>query len=290
MKKFVSDSSKKTLKKQLISGGVYIALSAVAVAVTVNTAVSLLSKNLPVTENDTSLSDISSDLPSLPDNFTLPKIPDSSSGSVTVSDSKEGVNSLVIEDDLYIGIQDEIASDKDEETPSPEEIVNPTPELPFDEIDGAKANSEISNVTVEEIGEKEFIKPCDGFVTTQHSVDVPVYSPTLGDFRTHSGVDIAADKGAVVKSARSGKVTEIYTDDLYGNTVVTVCEDGYSVVYSNLSPILSEGIEKDVEISVGTVIGCVGESAIAEAGQESHLHFEILKDGIPTDPEELVDF
>lgn len=286
MKKFVSVSSKKTLKRQLIGGGVYIALSAVAVAVTVNTAVSLLSKNTPIADNDVSLSDTDIKIPSLPEDFFVPEaLP--KDDEITVSDLPSGIDSLVIENE-YTGIQgDEALSENNNDGVITESLSEAVEE---EGLTDNAALQEIEEIFSDETGENKFIKPCEGFISAAHSLDIPVYSPTFGDFRTHGGVDIAADKGAVVKAAGDGKIAQIYEDDMLGNTLVLECDGGYRLVYANLAPTLPEGIETDAEISVGTVLGCVGDSSIGESAQESHLHLEILKDGMSVNPEELIDF
>lgn len=44
-----------------------------------------------------------------------------------------------------------------------------------------------------EIGYEGFVKPCSGFISKEYSMEVPVYSATMYDYRTHAGMDIAAD-------------------------------------------------------------------------------------------------
>ena len=273
MPKRSSDSQKKTLKKQLISGGVYVALSAVAVAVTVNTAVSMLSPKDGLENLENSLDNVKIDIPSIPEDFTLPEIsavlpetqPDT---NFPVSLSPSGVDSSVINDEA---IAENTALSGTENT----------------DADSLNIEELSSNA---DLGEDVFVKPCDGFITVEHSVDIPVYSQTMGDYRTHCGVDIAVDKGALVKAAKGGIITKIYEDDLYGSCVRLETPDGFALVYSNLSQPLSEGIAEGIAVSVGTVIGGVGTGAIAESAQESHLHFELYKDGECVNPAEYIDF
>ena len=56
-------------------------------------------------------------------------------------------------------------------------------------------------------------QPVSGRVLNSYSGDELVYSKTLGDWRTHNGVDYAADKGAEVTAPAAGKVVETGTDD-----------------------------------------------------------------------------
>ena len=284
MKKKRSDSPKNTLKKQLISGGVYIALSAVAVAVTVNTVMNMMpDNNLPDLNESIGNDEFKlpvvpqynmSDVPSLPQVAILP--------DASVSRSPSGVSADVEESE---------STDADfTAVPQIPQISYGTEEI-SEQSQTSQKDTEIQATTSDEsFADRIYIKPCDGFITVEHSNDIPVYSPTFSDYRTHSGIDIAADKGSLVNAVANGVVTEIYTDALYGNTLKLETEDGCGFVYSNLSEDFPEGICEGVEISIGTVVGCVGESAISEASQESHLHFEMYVDGNSEDPRSVIDF
>lgn len=80
-----------------------------------------------------------------------------------------------------------------------------------------------------------YLWPVDGTVTRAYAMTALAYDETMADWRTHDGIDIAADYGAVVSAMASGTVTQVYHDDRYGMTVVTerarrpalhVCESG----------------------------------------------------------------
>ncbi|MBR3870378.1 MAG: peptidoglycan DD-metalloendopeptidase family protein [Clostridia bacterium] len=126
--------------------------------------------------------------------------------------------------------------------------------------------------------------PLVGTVSADFSDSVLVFSPTMMDYRTHMGVDIAAAVGTPVKAVADGVVTNVYEDDMLGVTVEITHNDGKISRYCNLSPTLSSDCVKDAEISALTVIGAVGETAVSESAEASHLHLEILDDGIPLDP------
>ena len=59
-------------------------------------------------------------------------------------------------------------------------------------------------------------QPVSGRVLNSYSGDELVYSKTLGDWRTHNGVDYAASRGAEVTAPAAGKVVETGTDDKWG--------------------------------------------------------------------------
>ena len=52
-----------------------------------------------------------------------------------------------------------------------------------------------------------------------YSGDELVYSKTLGDWRTHNGVDYACAEGSAVSAPCSGKVTETGTDGRWSSVV-----------------------------------------------------------------------
>ena len=127
------------------------------------------------------------------------------------------------------------------------------------------------------------VAPLVGEEVAAFSVDELKYNETLGDWRTHDGIDIAAEVGTQVLAACSGTVTQVIDDDLMGTSVTIAHDDGYETIYSNLQsvPTVSEG----QEVSAGEVIGSVGCTSIAEFAVPAHLHFGVTKDGVPCDPE-----
>ena len=61
----------------------------------------------------------------------------------------------------------------------------------------------------EEVKEPVFIKPVEGEIIREFAKDKLVYSETLGEWITHNGIDIKADKTTVVKASAEGKVSSI---------------------------------------------------------------------------------
>lgn len=268
---------KKSLKRQLLTGTVYVALASVVVAVTVNTTVEMISgkTDLPKVENTDHGNPDLPEISNIPE-LTVPDIfiPQSgfSNPDSAVSDSPEGITSDIIE-----------------ALPSPDatlsESVLPSESIPLDPLDPL-AIPDSAN-----LGLDKFIKPCNGFVSKGHSIDIPVYSPTMSDYRTHTGVDVVGDLGCEVLCVNGGIVTDIYNDDLYGMTVEMKNRDGYTVIYSNLMPALSAGVEVGTILKTGEPLGGIGETAICEAVETSHVHLEIYDpQGLPLNPEDLISF
>lgn len=130
--------------------------------------------------------------------------------------------------------------------------------------------------------ELNFVRPVDGDIVRDFAVDSLVYSNTLQEWTTHTGIDIKADKTTVVKSAEAGIVKTIKNDPRYGLTVIVEHENGFQTVYSNL--LTSEFVVEGEKVEKGQSIGTVGNTAAFEIADEPHLHFEILKDSVQVDP------
>jgi beta-lactamase regulating signal transducer with metallopeptidase domain len=108
--------------------------------------------------------------------------------------------------------------------------------------------------------------------------------PILKVKKMHTGIDIAAPKGTNVYAAKSGKIIFADKDGAWGNRIIIVHDEGYRTFYGQLSEFL---VKKDEEVQAGQLIGKVGSSGLSTA---PHLHFEIRKNNLPIDPEELLDF
>ena len=130
------------------------------------------------------------------------------------------------------------------------------------------------------------VSPLTGETIAAFSVDALSYNETLGDWRTHDGVDIAADIGTPVLAACSGTVTAIENDDLLGTCVKIMHDGGYESTYANLQSIPTVG--EGQYVSAGQVIGSVGATSLSESSSRPHLHFSVTKDGTPMDPNDFL--
>lgn len=127
-----------------------------------------------------------------------------------------------------------------------------------------------------------FTWPVKGEVLRAWSVEALSYDETMGDWRTHDGVDIASAAGTQVMAPAGGTVSDLYTDDLMGTTVVILHADGVMSTCSNLASVPT--VEIGDTVRTGDVIGSVGTSAIAESREAAHLHLSMTKDGVSVDP------
>lgn len=131
-----------------------------------------------------------------------------------------------------------------------------------------------------------FVWPTVGSIETTHSVNALLYNHTMADWRTHRGLDLATGLGSKVIAAAGGTVEQVYFDDMYGTTVVIHHGGGLRSIYSNLAEMPTVSVGDSV--STGDTIGSVGQTALAEIGDTTHLHFEMTLDGETVDPNDYL--
>ena len=123
-------------------------------------------------------------------------------------------------------------------------------------------------------------QPVSGRVLNAYSGDELVYSSTLGDWRTHNGVDYAASRGAEVTAPAAGKVVETGTDDKWGPVVAI--EDASGRIW-RVCGTTDAKVKKGDTVSAGQTIGKVG-SVSCECAEESHIHLEVMEGEKYLDP------
>ncbi len=125
--------------------------------------------------------------------------------------------------------------------------------------------------------------PVEGEVVAAFSSTELTYNAALGDWRTHSGIDIAAALGDEVLAAASGVVESIVSDPVTGTTITLSHSGDMTTVYGNLDPDTLCVAEGD-GVTAGQVLACVGSSAAGEDGSAPFLHFAVAIDGESVDP------
>ena len=144
--------------------------------------------------------------------------------------------------------QDSLSSRQEQEQPDdPEPVKQPQEEPEEDSQTGA---SEQSAALV-------FTWPVKGEVLRDFSAETLALDPTLEDWRTHMGVDIAASLGVEVLAIASGTVSAVYEDGLMGTTVVVDHGNGLVTTYSNLAG--QPTVESGDTVETGTILGTVAE-------------------------------
>lgn len=126
------------------------------------------------------------------------------------------------------------------------------------------------------------VMPISGEIVNGFSNGELVKSKTLGTWKTHDGVDIAAAAGDSVKAMMAGNVTEIKEDPLWGVCILIDHGNGIEGHYYNLGP--GVVVKVDQTVAAGDVIGTVGQSAEIEIAEVPHLHFGVKENGKWIDP------
>ncbi len=172
---------------------------------------------------------------------------------------------------------------------------NEETEMPPKEADKAADQAEKPTASVEEETTAAasvlpgFISPIKGgTVYRTHSVTVPVFSPTMDDWRTHTGVDIACEPAAAVLAAADGKIGNFWHDPLMGYTLSVIHTGDAVSLYQGLAEELPEGIEVGAEVKAGQTIACAGNTALIECEDENHVHFMLHIGGEAVDPLEYM--
>ena len=139
----------------------------------------------------------------------------------------------------------------------------------------SQTNSKIEekDKTEEATVELKFDRPVEGEVVRDFAVDNLIYSDTLQEWTTHTGIDIKAEK-----TTEAGTVKTIKNDPRYGLTIIIEHANGFQTVYSNL--LTSEFVVEGEKVEKGQSLGTVGNTAAFEIADEPHLHFEIIKDNV----------
>ena len=125
------------------------------------------------------------------------------------------------------------------------------------------------------IPDPTFIMPVSGEIITEYAKDNLIYSKTLEEWVTHTGIDIEGETSEVVKAAADGTITAIKNDPRFGTTIIISHDNGYETRYANL--LTPEFVKVGEKVSQGQTIGTIGNSAVFEIMEKPHLHFELLK-------------
>ena len=130
------------------------------------------------------------------------------------------------------------------------------------------------------------VSPLAGETAAVFSMDQLTYDATLGDWRTHDGIDIQAPAGTAVAAAAAGTVLSVEEDHRLGTTIVVDHHNGFVTTYASLQP--DTAVLAGDSVSAGGIIGTVGNTSLSEAGLGAHLHFAVTENGEAVDPAELL--
>ncbi len=172
----------------------------------------------------------------------------------------------------------------------PAGVTDPDDEKP----DTTPENPDASDKTEDTVADPDalpsrFLLPVSGVLQEKHSADMQVFSDTMGDYRTHIGIDIGTVAGASVAAMADGVISQVWEDVSMGQCVAVAHSGNAYTIYKNLSVALPEGVKVGAAVKAGDVIGTVGESAMVEVSEEPHLHLEMTVNGLAVDPTQYLD-
>lgn len=116
--------------------------------------------------------------------------------------------------------------------------------------------------------------PVKGNITSSYNVD-----------EKHYGIDIAVPKDTPVKAASSGIVIFSEWTAETGHVIILEHNNNLITVYKHNSSLSKQQGE---QVQAGEVIATAGSTGELSTGP--HLHFELWRDGYPTDPTNFIDF
>jgi murein DD-endopeptidase MepM/ murein hydrolase activator NlpD len=156
-------------------------------------------------------------------------------------------------------------------------------DIPSDLADAVLARMQLLEVRMAELRRLQlkpkrprFTWPVDPAIVT--SVFGSRWHPILGEEREHQGLDLAAKSGQLVTAAAGGVVVKAGWNGGHGNQVVIQHDGNITTRYSHLSRLL---VTPGEVLEQGDVVGAAGKTGMATG---VHLHFELWRNGEPSDP------
>lgn len=133
--------------------------------------------------------------------------------------------------------------------------------------------------------EQIFVRPSDGGVITENSLDELVKNVSMNDWRTHNATDYYVTEGQNIFAITDGEIISIETNDQYGTIIEISHTDGLVTKTC--------GLNSDTVVSIGDhvvagdVIGTAMGTFPAEAHEGTHIHVEATINGENIDIETL---
>lgn len=133
--------------------------------------------------------------------------------------------------------------------------------------------------------ERGLVWPIEGSVLLDYSMDSTIFFPTLQQYQYNPAMILSGNVNDKVYFIAKGKITNIETNEVTGCTVTQDIGDGYTAVYGQLKEL---NFEIGEMVESGQVVGYVSEPTKYYSVEGSNVYFQLLKDGVPIDPEEIL--
>ncbi len=130
------------------------------------------------------------------------------------------------------------------------------------------------------------------FESEKLSTDFSLFPPVKGTITSgysvnekHYGIDVAVPKDTPIKAASSGTVIFSEWTAETGHVIILKHNNNLLTVYKHNASLTKQQGEL---VKAGEVIATAGSTGELSTGP--HLHFELWRDGYPTDPSNFIDF
>ena len=173
------------------------------------------------------------------------------------------------------------------ENPSQEQSQEKETDVEVVEVEVAEERP-VANITEEALHftpEKGVVWPIEGSVLLDYSMDSTIFFPTLQQYQYNPAMVLSGAVNDKVYFVARGKITNIETNEVTGCTVTQDIGDGYTAIYGQLKEL---NFEVGEMVESGQVVGYVSEPTKYYAVEGSNVYFQLLKDGMPIDPEEIL--
>lgn len=171
-------------------------------------------------------------------------------------------------------------SDKIDEKPVDQLITNqPNDRTTTTTTTTNETTTTTTTTTAQNTNEQLYVFPLSNTVQKPFSVENPVYSETMNDWRIHTGVDFAGQEGQTVKATAGGTVISVDEDRLWGHIITIDHSMGVVSKYFGVLPSVKKGDKVEASAPIGKL-----DEIPCESAQAPHLHMEMYVEGMPIDP------
>lgn len=178
--------------------------------------------------------------------------------------------------------EQDLANQKELENQQIAEVEEPV------ETDSAETDTAVGKIVEEKLTfqpEKGLVWPVEGSVLLDYSMESTIFFPTLQQYQYNPAMVLSSSVNDKVYFVARGKVTAIETNEVTGCTVTQDLGDGYTAIYGQLKEL---NFEVGDMVESGQVVGYVSEPTKYYSVEGSNVYFQLLKDGVPIDPEEIL--
>lgn len=127
--------------------------------------------------------------------------------------------------------------------------------------------------------------PIEGSILLDYSMESTIFFPTLQQYQYNPAMILSGNVNDKVYFIAKGKITNIETNEVTGCTVTQDLGDGYTAIYGQLKEL---NFEVGEMVESGQVVGYISEPTKYYAVEGSNVYFQLLKDGQPIDPAEVL--